>query len=347
MYNTSEKSELLDLTWKKSLPYCNFVLLKPDLAQTDFSEIKNQMRTESAEVRTCHRSEFKNKNTTFSIKQFLYDWAPPAYDHPCLWRNAKISRKENTPVPEVILLGNNYMWYGLDYRRKPAATINMYRTQVELTVLAGDFIVNEVEKIIASLAPVAQNQKDKILNTSLVELTHAHKHNSETISVPTGYLKHLRKVEQKGYFSPASKLPVDLIAPEIVGFDIEGYKLNSVFNFGASSQDIDETEYYFEHVTHKGCYLRIMVTDANNKSAIPYPAIVSDQECNFSEISLDDNLKIYHAWSKKNDNGCHSMIFKVNHLIFNCSIKPAPWTSLNYARDLCQKLDQHIKRENI
>lgn len=344
---SGDKSTLLDLSWEESLPYCNFVLLKPDLAGSDFVAVKSQMRIASLDVRACHRSEFSNNKTTFSIKQFLYDWAPPAYDHPCLWRNSKISSKENTPLPKSIQLGNNYMWHGLDYRRKPAATINMYRTQVELTILDGDFIVDEVKRIIASLVPVSKNQKDEILKTSLADLSHTHKYNSETISVPTGYLKHLRKVEQKGYFYSASKLPETLVAPKLVDFGIKNYKLNSVFNFGASPKDIDETEYYFEHATHKGCYLRIMVTDANNKSAIPYPAIVSDQECNFSEISLDDNLKIYHAWSKKNDNGCHSMIFKVNHLIFNCSIKPAPWTSLNYARDLCQKLDQHIKRENI
>jgi hypothetical protein len=138
------KSKLLDLDWKESLPYCNFVLLKPDLAQTDFVEVKNQMRIESLDIRACHRSEFSSNSTTFSIKQFLYDWAPPAYDHPCLWRNAKISSSQNTPIPEAILLGNNYMWHGLDYRRKPAATISMYRTQVELTVLAGDFKIAEV-----------------------------------------------------------------------------------------------------------------------------------------------------------------------------------------------------------
>ena len=73
----TEKSELLNLDWNASLPYCNFVLLKPDLTQIALSEAKNQMRTESSNMRACHRSEFSNNKMIFSIKQFLYDWAPP------------------------------------------------------------------------------------------------------------------------------------------------------------------------------------------------------------------------------------------------------------------------------
>lgn len=57
---SEDKSKLLDLALEESLPYCNFVLLKPDLAGSDFVEVKNQMRTASLDVRACHRSEFSN-----------------------------------------------------------------------------------------------------------------------------------------------------------------------------------------------------------------------------------------------------------------------------------------------
>lgn len=67
---SEDKSTLLDLSWEESLPYCNFVLLKPDLARSDFATVKNQMRTASLDVRACHRAEFSNNKTTFSIKQF-------------------------------------------------------------------------------------------------------------------------------------------------------------------------------------------------------------------------------------------------------------------------------------
>lgn len=333
-----DKSTLLDLEWEASLPYCNFVLLEPDLTGSDFSRVKSQMRRASLNVRACHRAEFSSNKTTFSIKQFLYDWAPPAYDHPCLWRNSKISSKENTPLPEAILLGNNYMWYGLDYRRKPAATINSYRTQVELTILEGDFIVDEVKRIIASLAPVSKNQKEEILNASLAELSHTHTYNARTISVPTGYIKHLRRAEQKGYFYSASQLPETLVAPMLAEFDIENYKLNSIFNFGIAPNKIDETEYYFEHTTHHGCYIRIMVTGEKNIHSIAYPAIVSDQACNFVNTNLSEQIKIYHAWSKRNNNGCHVIVCHLSGIVFYLCIKPAPWTSVDYARALCKKI---------
>lgn len=127
------------------------------------------------------------------------------------------------------------------------------------------------------------------------------------------------------------------------GKEIENYKLNSVFNFGASSDEIDETEYYFEHTTHDGCYIRIMATEETNTNSIAYPAIVSDQECNFMETNLSENLKIYHAWSKNNDNGCHSIILKVKNLIFNISVKPSAWTSINYTREFCKKLAKYLE----
>lgn len=39
-------------------------------------------------------------------------------------------------------------------------------------------------------------------------------------------------------------------------YSIKNYKLNSVFNFGSSPDEIDETKY----ATHDGCYIRIMAT---------------------------------------------------------------------------------------
>ena len=85
-----------------------------------------------------------------------------------------------------------------------------------------------------------------------------------------------------------------------------------------------------------------MATEETDTNSIAYPAIISDQECNFVEISLSENLMIYHAWSKNNDNGCHSLSLKVKNLIFNINVKPAPWSSINYVREFCKKLAKYV-----
>lgn len=57
------------------------------------------------------------------MKQFLYDWAPPAFDHPCLWKS------HNEPFE----VGKNIGWLGTDYRKAHAAAVSIDRTTIELS----------------------------------------------------------------------------------------------------------------------------------------------------------------------------------------------------------------------
>lgn len=295
-----------------------------------------QSRSESPTVRASHRAEFTSNKRSISIKQFLYDWAPPAYDHPCLWRNAKISKTTDTPLPQPELIGNNYLWYGLNYRRQKAATLNMLRTQIELTILKGEFDNQEISKIFASLTPINADIKNKILQTSFAELTHTYRHQSATIAVPISYFKHQREQQHQNYAYSLAEITKDLLTTiDLTKLQITDYTLDSVFLFGENQNSIHEVEYYFESTKEAGNYIRILTTKEDSKYAISYPAIICDQESNFVTQKLDNGHRIYHAWSKKLDYGCHSLIFKHNNIIFNYIIKPAPWTTIDWVKNLC------------
>ena len=335
MHKVSKESSVFDAPWVESQKWSNFVLLRPHWMPEGIGLTQCQMRSESPTVRASHRAEFGDENRRFSIKQFLYDWAPPAYDHPSLWRNPKISSLTDTPAPTCHLIGNNYLWMGLDYRRNPAASINMLRTQVELTVLAGDFDEQEIFQILSSMKPVDESVEEDVLRSSFAELTHTYRHELPIVSVPTGYLKYLRDEKAKSYCYPAQDVEGPLLGDRLKEITIEGYSLDSIFLFGESRESIDEVEYYFESKVEPGSYIRVLVTPVTSPHGIPYPPVVSDQECNFTEKTLKNGNRLYHAWSKNNDNGSHSMVFMKDDWVLNCAIKPAPWTTLSWARELC------------
>ncbi len=337
-FKTDTNSELMDISWAEAQEWCNFVLFKPTWLPDGLIETSNKIRPESPEEESSHRVEFNDGRRSLSIKQFLYDWAPPAYDHPCLWRNAKISTSENTPTPKAHLIGNNYLWFGLDYRRKSAATINMLRTQIEITLIEGICDDQEILKIVGSMVPVNSSLKDRILKTSFAELMYNHRHEVPASDVPTSYFKHIRDKSFRYYPFTASSLDIKTSLPGhwFKHATIQDHKLDSVFLFGKDLRHIQEVEYYFESLIEPGTYIRFLVTHRDAEYSIQYPPKLGDQECHSAIHSLKNGENLHHAWSKTNENGCHSLVFQTKSETINCIVKPAPWTTAHWARELCQ-----------
>lgn len=347
LVKTTQNREPIDIFWNETQEYCNFVLFKPNDLPEGLSLLSNKIRTESDSQRASHRSEFSDKNRALSIKQFLYDWAPPAYDHPCLWRNAEISSLEDTPIPRAYLIGNNYLWFGLDYRRKLAATINMLRTQIEITTLKGEFSDQEIIQVVKSMAPVNDGAKELLLKTSFAELMADARYQLPAIEVPTSYFKHTRDEALQCYPATAISLAVDTSLPPgrwLMNTEVKGYRLDSIFLFGEDPKHIQEAEYYFESLIEPGSYIRFLVTPNSSKNSIQYPPQLGDQACCSTPYPLKDDELLYHAWSKTNENGSHSLVFKIKDEIVNCIIKPAPWTTIKWVRDLCQSIIMQFNR---
>lgn len=344
-HKISKESKLFESTWQEAQEWCNFVLFKPETLPEGISEITSQMRSEASPVRASHKSEFGNQERRFSLKQFLYDWAPPAYDHPSLWMNPNISNHENTPIPRPHLIGNNYLWIGLDHRRKPAASMNIMRTQLELTVTKGEFSDEEILQIFSYLKPVDTKAIKKILSYSYAELSRSYRGTTKTISVPVSYFRHNRSEEDENFAYTVPEFTEKFPDAYMQGLMIDGYKCDSVFAFGWQDGQHLEVEYLFESALETGTYVRMLITPDSSPHKIPYPAVVADQECNYAEIDLGEGAPLYHAWSKLNENGSHTLIFKMGDVIINCIIKPAPWTTIEWVRELCEKVYNYSQVE--
>ncbi|WP_165780760.1 hypothetical protein [Holospora curviuscula] len=290
-------------------------------------ELSNKIRPESPDEESSHRSEFSDGSRPLSIKQFLYDWVPPAYEHLCLWRNAEISTIENILIPNANLIGNNYFWFGLNYRRKPAATINMLRMQIEITTLHGTFDDQEIMQIVSSMVSINGKVKDMILDTSFTELMFYARHQIPTSDVLTSYFKHTRSKTFRCYPHDAAFLEIVLLGHWLMHTSIKDYRLDSVFFFGQDPQNIQEVEYYFESSIEPRSCIRFLVTHKDTEYSIQYPPKLGDQACHSA---------LHHAWSKTNKNGCHSLVFQRKNETINCIVKPAPWTTAYWAVELAQ-----------
>ena len=131
--------------WEEAQPWCNFVLLRVGQLPDDLAVTNTEMRPEAPpgrpvaddqtprptwtlSNRSCHRSELVGKNRRVRIKQFLYDWAPPAFDCPSLWLS---------PSVRPFISQDEVGWLGVDFRGLRGAAIRLHGTTVEISVLEG------------------------------------------------------------------------------------------------------------------------------------------------------------------------------------------------------------------
>ena len=191
----SREAEIRAMTWEESQEWCNFVLMKPTVLPAGVAVETSEMRPESPPGRrdgptdsrlpswtlsnpACHRCVLAGKERRVRIKQYLYDWAPPAFDCPCLWLS---------PVVRHFFVGNDVGWLGTDFRGLAAHSVNLDRTTVELSVLEGSFSDDELQEICRGLHPVSPGARKQVLDTPLATLCYQSRHEEQPIAVPVGF----------------------------------------------------------------------------------------------------------------------------------------------------------------
>jgi hypothetical protein len=78
------------------------------------------------------------------IKQFLYDWSPPAAGVAPLW---------DSPQLDPFECDSSIGWMGIDYRGASGACTERDRTQVELSCVEGAFERSEIMRLLRSMNP--------------------------------------------------------------------------------------------------------------------------------------------------------------------------------------------------
>lgn len=270
------------------------------------------------------------------MKQFLYDWAPPAYDYPCLWRNDKVATKAESPAPTGQFVNRNALWFGRNYRKQEAATIEIERTRIEMTFEKGTFSRQEVVAFCESLSPVDMEIAKHLLSVPFSALSYSHRHQEPVISVPVGYWKHSRVEELLCFALVKEEIPtpfLQAIQSFHTALGSRNYILNSGFGFGKNKAHLEEVEFLFEHQNAPGCFLRILCTSSDSPFSIAIPPTLGDQECLNKTLNIHENTFCY-ATSKNFAYGSHEVVFKNELFNFMMLIKPAPWASFEWVMAL-------------
>lgn len=341
----SSDAGVRSMGWEEAQAWCNFVLMRPMILPDDLKLEKLETRPEappgrSANVgptprpdwtlsnRAVNRGEYVGHNRRLRIKQFLYDYAPPAFDHPCLWESQNI---------RAFLVGDFIGWLGTDFRKLQAATVSLDRTTVELSVTEGSFTDAELQSICRGLRPAAPEKRELILNTSVADLCYQGRHREPPIAVPVGYWAHKRLPESL----QSTVLRSDQIPNNSSYFGISpphayGYQSNCAFIYG-DPQCPQEIDTLFEHIENAGQYMRLLVSPSDITGGIPYPpAREIRQECSSSLLSVN-GLEVYHAYYDERY-GQHEAVWQKGGRNMMLIVKPMKWTDIEWFIRLLEQM---------
>jgi hypothetical protein len=341
----AREAEIRSMSWEESQEWCNFVLMKPALLPAGVSLETAEMRPESPpgrrdgphdsrlpswtlSNRACHRSVLAGKERRLRIKQFLYDWAPPAFDCPCLWLS---------PAVRHFFVGNDVGWLGTDFRGLAGASINLDRTTIEFSVLEGSFSDDELWETCNGLQPVSPLARKQILDASLATLCYQSRHSEPPIGVPVGFWAHERKPESL----LARVFPAASVPPGLPGTDIElppdqGYRLDSVFTYGDLASP-DEADFVYYQSEHPNFYLRILASLKNGEQAgIRYPPVLDRQPCRSETITIAGRT-VYYPFSN-DEVGPHEVVYQAHGLNIMVLLKPARHTSRSWLLGLLKRV---------
>ncbi|MFJ4771073.1 hypothetical protein ACIP88_18510 [Streptomyces uncialis] len=280
----------VELSAEEAQAWCNFVLWKPTVLPDGCRSITSTLRKEAPpghEVKATgrspwsdannavHRAEIGGPGRRLRIKQFLYDWAFAAADHPCLWGS------ETRPVS---LSGGQVLWFGTDYLGNAATSARMSRTTVELSVLEGEFSDAELVALHEGLVPPQDDVVRRILLTPFHKLSYWARHPATMVAVPTGlysFQRHDR--EHAGTWVPSAELK-DFLAAHHIPSALDAFVAESAATF-TSGSGAQEVEVVYTSPDIDASELRL-VLQHTGRGRIPFPPQRAKHPASTEEIDL-------------------------------------------------------------
>lgn len=307
----------LGLGWEEAQAAVNFVLFRPDPLPEGLLVEAASVRPEAPPRpdlnlgwtignRSAHRCELAGEGSRIRVKQFLYDWAPPAWDHPSLTGAA---------VPFVV--GGHVGWLGRDFRGSSAATVTLDRTTIELSVRDGECPEELLVALCQTLRPVSADARAAILRTPFGKLAYRSRHEDRTPSVPVGYWRHRRGPPDMPV-RIHERVPLGVPGGNLAPPARLGFLLDTVQVFGGPPGPL-EVEYLYADAADPGRTIRLLVSRAGAESPVRFPPTLEGQPCGVRQGD------VHHAYGDARY-GPHEAVWQADGLNVMLLTKPAPWT---------------------
>jgi hypothetical protein len=340
----SEEAKVRSMEWQEAQDWCNFVLMRPIDFPSDLALEKTEVRPEAApgradstggnhrpdwtqSNRAAHRTQLVGTGRRLRIKQFLYDYAPPAFDHPCLWESKGI---RGFPV------GDHIGWLGTDFRKLQAASLCFDRTTIELSVIEGTFKDEELQAICRGLRPAVPEARERILKTPFADLSYQSRYQEPPIIVPVGYWAHKRAQSLQVTVLRADDVPAHIPSFGILLPDDYGYRLNTAFVFG-DPESPQEVDLVFEHEQDAGRYVRILASPRDAAEGLRFPPTLEQRHPCSSRVLSMGGLDVYHAYHDERY-GQHEAVWQKDGLNLMLIVKPAVWTNMAWFAGLLERM---------
>lgn len=315
--------------------WCNFVLLEPARLPEGLALEARGVRPEAPPSprrgheplrpewtdsnRSAHRGVYAGRGRRLRIKQFLYDYAPAAFDHPCLWESDRI---------EPFVSGGHLGWLGTDFRRRRAAAIHADRTMVEVSVLEGDFPADQLVSLCRGLRPSVPEARTRILATPLVDLCYQRRHREPPIAVPVGYWAHKRREESTVSVYRPEEAPAALAGLDRQGLERFGYRLRGLFVFGDPGAP-EEVDRVLEHDDDPGRQARLLVSRDGVPGGLPFPPRRETRQACRDRVVEIAGRAVHHAFVDPRY-GQHEAVWRADGLVFMLIVKPTGKTSTEW-----------------
>lgn len=207
------------------------------------------------------------------IKQFLYDWAPPAASiAPLAGRDARPYRS-----------GDYVCWVGTDYKGRVGACIQKRRTQIEISVEMGLFSDSEIVAIFNGLLPADEEVAAEIDKTPFHHLSYWFRYRMKSTKVPHGLWKyraaHSYEEARSGRIeelSKAARLPARLPRHDLYAFDSAALSV-------VGQARAPHLEYIFRSKGNGSDHLWFLVTGKSSNCALPARPEPEDYPAEFRE----------------------------------------------------------------
>jgi hypothetical protein len=205
----------------------------------------------------------RGRGRALRIKQFLYDWAPPAAGIAPLWKSARLVPFDCGPATA---------WLGTDYRKAPGACVQLERTQVEVSVLEGVFEDREIADLLRSLRVADPRGADPVRHAPFHLLDYWVRYRLASYRVPHGLWRYppATRPYGRGRMAPVEEV-VGAGLPVLLPPGGSPFLLDSCLLAGEAGDDPAEAEWRLRHREDPGRTVWFAVTPAEAARAFPLP----------------------------------------------------------------------------